>query len=76
MFYFILKPTIYFSKAINKIYEEFVLTEGDFDERVFLLDEADVELGTPIKGQPVEVKREAQRNLTQQLTVVCYSFFL
>jgi len=62
---------IIFSKAINKVYEEFVLTEGDFDERVFLCDEADVELGTPIKGQPFEVKREAKRDLTAQLTVVC-----
>uniref|UniRef100_UPI00358FB10D retinoblastoma-like protein 1 isoform X2 n=1 Tax=Myxine glutinosa TaxID=7769 RepID=UPI00358FB10D len=34
-------------KAINKEYEEYVLTVGDFDERVFLGEEPNVEIGTP-----------------------------
>ena len=50
-----------FSKAINKVYEEYVLTEGDFDERVFLCDDADIELGTPIKGLPAESRKEQNK---------------
>ncbi|XP_061487691.1 retinoblastoma-like protein 1 isoform X4 [Rhineura floridana] len=37
------------NKALNKEYEEFVLTEGDFDERVFLGADAEEEIGTPQK---------------------------
>ncbi|KAM3922755.1 retinoblastoma-like protein 1 isoform 1-T1 [Leptodactylus fuscus] len=37
------------NKAVNKEYEEYVLTVGDFDERVFLGDDADEEIGTPRK---------------------------
>ncbi|XP_053309761.1 retinoblastoma-like protein 1 isoform X2 [Spea bombifrons] len=37
------------NKALNKEYEEYVLTVGDFDERVFLGVDADEEIGTPRK---------------------------
>ncbi|XP_078400403.1 retinoblastoma-like protein 2 isoform X2 [Cetorhinus maximus] len=34
-------------KAINKAYDEYVLTVGNIDERIFLADDADEEIGTP-----------------------------
>ncbi|XP_006639808.2 retinoblastoma-like protein 1 isoform X1 [Lepisosteus oculatus] len=37
------------NKAVNREYEEYVLTVGDFDERVFLGADADEEIGTPRK---------------------------
>ncbi|NWW71246.1 RBL1 protein, partial [Climacteris rufus] len=44
------------SKALNKEYEEYVLTVGDFDERVFLGADAEEEIGT--RKFPVDVPGE------------------
>uniref|UniRef100_A0A8C3NAS3 Uncharacterized protein n=1 Tax=Geospiza parvula TaxID=87175 RepID=A0A8C3NAS3_GEOPR len=45
-----------FSKALNKEYEEYVLTVGDFDERVFLGADAEEEIGT--RKFPADVPAE------------------
>ena len=37
------------SKKLNREYEEYVLKRGDLDERVFLGEFAQAEVGTPIK---------------------------
>ncbi|XP_048879356.1 LOW QUALITY PROTEIN: retinoblastoma-like protein 1 [Brienomyrus brachyistius] len=43
------------NKAVNREYEEYVLTGGDFDERVFLGADADEEIGTPRKATASEL---------------------
>lgn len=40
------------SKNIAREYELFMLQAGDFDERMFLSDKADEEIGTPSKSSP------------------------
>ncbi|OPJ70708.1 retinoblastoma-like protein 1 isoform B [Patagioenas fasciata monilis] len=50
------------NKALNKEYEEYVLTVGDFDERVFLGADAEEEIGTPRKfAADVPVGKPAAR---------------
>ena len=40
-------------KSIRKEYEAYVLSIGEYDERVFLGDDADEDIGTPAKNMPV-----------------------
>ena len=44
------------AKAIRKDYEAFVLSIGEFDERVFLDVTATSEIGTPSKSGPDQVR--------------------
>ncbi|XP_036868822.2 retinoblastoma-like protein 1 isoform X2 [Manis javanica] len=57
------------SKAVNKEYEEYVLTVGDFDERIFLGADAEEEIGTPQKftGDAPLGKWTAQANVEYNL---------
>ncbi|NXA09118.1 RBL1 protein, partial [Sapayoa aenigma] len=49
------------NKALNKEYEEYVLTVGDFDERVFLGADAEEEIGTRKFPADVPVEKTAPR---------------
>jgi hypothetical protein len=69
------------SKAIRKDYEAFVLSIGEFDERVFLDVSASSEIGTPSKcGSGPEQAGEfndkisARRNLGPQLVSTLQDF--
>ncbi|XP_027560514.1 retinoblastoma-like protein 1 isoform X2 [Neopelma chrysocephalum] len=53
------------SKALNKEYEEYVLTVGDFDERVFLGADAEEEIGTRKFPADVLVEKTAARAPTE-----------
>ncbi|XP_020784066.1 retinoblastoma-like protein 1 isoform X2 [Boleophthalmus pectinirostris] len=53
------------NKAMNREYEEYVLTVGDFDERVFLVADADEEIGTPRKAVHEPLHTAAHSQLQQ-----------
>nr|KAG5707513.1 hypothetical protein BaRGS_012017 [Batillaria attramentaria] len=56
-------------KAINSAYEEYVLSVGDFDERIFLGEDAEEEIGTPGGKTGVELSEQMQfkRSLKQHV---------
>uniref|UniRef100_H2SIQ6 Retinoblastoma-like 1 (p107) n=1 Tax=Takifugu rubripes TaxID=31033 RepID=H2SIQ6_TAKRU len=56
------------NKALNKEYEEYVLTVGDFDERVFLGADADEEIGTPRKT--VRDSSSCQKNVEKPASLL------
>lgn len=63
---------------MNNEYEAYVLSVGDFDERVFLGSEADEEIGTPTKFRDEGTGELAERlqmkaNLQQHIDEVSLS---
>ena len=56
------------SKLVSNAYEEFVLSNGDFDERIFLGSEAYLDIGTPAKPTVApHATAEARQNVTRNL---------
>lgn len=52
----------YVSKNIRREYDEYVLKKGDFDERVFLEEDAHKQIGTPSK------RDGADRNMSDEVS--------
>lgn len=61
------------SKEINRVYDESLLHDGDFDERIFLSDSATQDLGTPSVGStlPWDESAVASRNLFEEVLELC-----
>lgn len=55
-------------KSINNAYESYVLSVGDFDERIFLGEDADTEIGTPAKN-PSDVDFTTKMNLKREMVM-------
>lgn len=53
-------------KAINNAYEEYVLSVGDFDERIFLGEDAEEEIGTPGGQRVASLSDEMHRRSLKQ----------
>ena len=53
---------------MNNAYEEYVLSVGDFDERIFLDDDAEEEIGTPAKSRE-DVTGELKERMQQRTSL-------
>jgi len=70
-----------FSKEVNARYETYVLSVGDFDERIFLGDDTTMEIGTPAKGslaaayessERLQITRNLLQNYQDVSSAVCF----
>ena len=43
------KTFLFFRKYLNESYEQHILQVGDFDERIFIKDDSESQIGTPTK---------------------------
>ncbi|EDV21648.1 uncharacterized protein TRIADDRAFT_59859 [Trichoplax adhaerens] len=58
----------YNNKFVSNSYDEFVLSSGDFDERIFLGSNAYLDIGTPAKlPKAAHTTAEARQNVTRNL---------